>query len=248
MKLNRTVDRAVNMLELLSKNKNGLSLNELVERMEIPKSSCFDILHTLLHENMVESAGRDGKIYRIGVRSFIIGNQYMENKQVVDIAKERIESIGNKYAKSVFLAEDTLGHVVYVYKYQPKVSTIVASCTVGTTNEYYNTALGKCMLAFREDCLNLIDMYADEKKISDKDKFIEDIVKIRKQKFVYSDQEHQTHLFCTAVPIFDHKGTVSSAISLSGLYENDELCQSETEDLKRAACEISQEIGYTGNY
>lgn len=248
MKLNRTVDRAVGMLELLSKYPDGLSLNEMVELMEIPKSSCFDILHTLLHASMVESTGRDGKIYRVGVRSFIIGNQYMENKKVVDIAKPRIESIGNKYAKSVFLAEDNLGHVVYVYKYQPKVSTVVAACSVGTTNEYYNTALGKCMLAFREDCLHLIDQYTKESKISNKDKFIDEIVQIRKKKFVYSDQEHQHQLFCTAVPIFDHKGTVASALSLSGLYDSEAVCSEETADLKRAACEISYEIGYTGEY
>ncbi len=236
------------MLELLSNHPEGLSLNELVERMEIPKSSCFDILHTLLHGSMVESTGRDGKVYRIGVRSFIIGNQYMENKKVVDIAKARMEKIGNKYAKSIFLAEDNLGHVVYVYKYQPKISTVVASCTVGTTNEYYNTALGKCMLAFREDCLHLIDQYSTEGKIPNKDRFLQEIIQIRKRKYVHSDQEHQHQLFCTAVPVFDHKGAVSSAISISGLYESEDLCREETEDLKQVACSISQEIGYTGEY
>lgn len=236
------------MLELLSEHPEGLSLNEIVEQMEIPKSSCFDILHTLVHASMVESTGRDGKIYRVGVRAFIIGNQYMENKKVVDIAKRRIETVGNKYAKSVFLAEDNLGHVVYVYKYQPKNSTVVASCTIGTTNEYYNTALGKCMLAFREDCLNLIDRYSSENKIDDKSQFIDEIIQIRKRRYVYSNQEHQRQLFCTAVPIFDHKGAVVSAMSLSGLYESDERCQEETFDLKQVACEISKEIGYTGEY
>ncbi len=235
------------MLELLSKHSDGLSLNEIVEFMEIPKSSCFDILHTLVNASMVESTGRDGKVYRIGVRSFIIGNQYMENKKVVDIAKTHIEKIGNKYAKSVFLAEDNLGHVVYVYKYQPKISTVVASCTIGTTNDYYNTALGKCMLAFRDDCLRLIDQYALENKISNKTKFIDEIVEIRKKKYVYSDQEHQHKLFCTAVPIFDHKGSVTTALSISGLFDSSR-CPDETRDLQEAASEISQEIGYTGEY
>lgn len=236
------------MLELLSKHPDGLSLNELVELMEIPKSSCFDILHTLVHAKMVESTGRDGKIYRIGVRSFVIGNQYMENKRVVDIAKSRLTTIGDKYEKSVFLAEDNLGHVVYVYKYQPKSSPIVASCNIGSINQYYNTALGKCMLAFRDDWMNLVEKYTLEEKILDKDKFIENIIRIRKDKCEHSDQEHQKHLFCTAVPIFDHKGAVSSALSLSGLYESQEVCMQETLDLKQMAMEISQEIGYTGEY
>ncbi len=248
MKLNRTVDRAIEMLALLSNYPDGLSLNEIVEQMEIPKSSCFDILHTLVHGNMVESTGRDGKIYRVGVRAFVIGNQYMEHKQLLDIAKAPIEMLGNHYAKSIFLAEDNLGHVVYVYKFQPKISTVVASCSVGTINDYYNTALGKCMLAFRDDCLDLIDRFALEGKIEDKDKFLQDIVEIRREKCVYSDQEHQKQLFCTAVPIFDHKGKVSTAMSISGLFENQEKCQQETLDLKRVASEISKKIGYTGEY
>lgn len=234
------------MLELLSQSPDGLSLNELVELMEIPKSSCFDILHTLLNASMVESTGRDGKIYRIGVRAFLIGNQYMENKKVIDIAKNKIENIANKYGKTIFLAEDNLGHVVYVYKYQPKISTVMATCSIGSRNEYYNTALGKCMLAFREDCNILIEQYTQEQKIQNKEKFIQEIGQIRQRKYVYSDQEHQHKLFCTAVPIFDHKGVVASALSISGLYESDLRCEEETADLKRVASEISQEIGYTG--
>lgn len=248
MKLNRTVDRAVCMLDLLSKYPDGLSLNELVEKMDIPKSSCFDILHTLVYGNMVESTGRDGKIYRIGVKSFVIGNQYMDNKQVVDIAKHHISGIGDKYGKSVFLAEDNMGHVVYVYKYQPKNTTVVASCTVGTTTEYYNTALGKCMLAFRDDWLALVESKVSEGIISDKDKFIDDILRIKKLKYVYSDQEHQKQLFCIAVPIFDHRGAVSSALSISGLYFSEEKCQEETRALLDAACNISKEIGFVGEY
>ncbi len=197
---------------------------------------------------MIESTGRDGKIYRIGVRSFIIGNQYMANKGVVDIAKPKVEQLGNKYAKTVFIAEDSLGHVVYVYKYQPKFSTVMASCVVGSRNDYHNTALGKCMLAFREDCLNLIDQYIDENKIQNKDKFLEQIIQIRKRKYVHSDQEHEHQLFCTAVPIFDHKGVVASVISLSGLYESEQNCTDEIKDLKKVAAEISQELGFIGEY
>lgn len=248
MKLNRTVDRAMEMLELISRYPEGLSLNELVEAMQIPKSSCFDILHTLVHGKMVESTGRDGKIYRIGVRAFVIGNQYMENREVIDIAKEHIVKIGDKYGKSVFLAEDNLGHVVYVYKYQPKITTVVASCTVGSTTEYYNTALGKCMLAFREDWISLVENFDSEGKITDKDKFIQNIIDIRQNRYVHSDQEHQKQLFCTAVPIFNHKGLVGSALSISGLFEGDAQRDLEIKDMKEAAEQISQELGYTGVY
>lgn len=248
MKSNRTVARAISMLELISNYHEGLSLNEICEIMQIPKSSCFDILHTLVDANMIKPTGRDGKIYTIGVKAFIIGNEYMRNKQIMDISRNRMEKIGDKYAKSVFLGEDMLEHVVYVYKYQPKTSTVIASCNVGTKNEYYNTALGKCMLAFRDDYLNLIDKYVSEGEILDKDSFVKQIEQIKECKYVCSDQEHQKQLFCIAVPIFDHKGVVSSAISLAGLYSNKQTCTKEINELKNIAKEISVEIGYIGEY
>lgn len=248
MKINRTVDRAVNMLEILSNYTDGLTLNELCEMMDIPKSSCFDILHTLVNSNMVEQFGREGKVYRIGVKSFIIGNQYMENKQLIDIARNRIEKLGDRFGKTVFLAEDSLEHAVYVYKYQPKISTLIASCKVGAKNEYYNTALGKCILSFREDHLDQIDNFFDNGLISDKDKFTNDIIDIRKNKYACSNQEHQKQLFCISCPVFDHNGMVSLAISMSGLYSGEAICQKETEDLKEVAKNISRELGYVGIY
>lgn len=244
MKVNRTVDRAINMLELISNHKEGLTLNEICEKMDIPKSSGFDILHTLANQNMIEAIGRDSKVYRIGVKTFVIGNQYMEGKRVVDIARSGMEKIGDKYAKSVFLGEDNLGNVVYVHKYQPKMSPIVASCKIGSTNAYYNTALGKCMLAFREDCIERIEEFYKDGIITDKDKFLKEITRIRQNKYVFSDQEHEKQLFCVAVPIFDHRGSVSYAISLSGLYSSQKECMDEALDLKNIACEISKELGY----
>ncbi|MFI3172900.1 MAG: IclR family transcriptional regulator C-terminal domain-containing protein, partial [Eubacteriales bacterium] len=63
-----------------------------------------------------------------------------------------------------------------------------------------------------------------------------------------SDQEHQKQLFCIAAPVFDHRGQVASAISISGLYKDAETCKDERDDLRKMAEEISRDIGFTGIY
>lgn len=248
MKINRTVDRAMKMLDLVANSPQGLSLNEISEMLEAPKSSCYDILHTLVNSNILEPIGRDGKSYRIGVKAFVIGNKYMQDKRILEIARDKIEMIGEKYGKSVFIGEDCLEHVVYIYKFQPKDISIVASCAVGAKNAYYNTALGKCMLAFKDNFIELSDTYYEQKLILDKEKFLSQIIGVHRNKCAYSDQEHQKQLFCIAVPIFDHLGNVTMALSMSGLYVDDERCQEETEDLQKAAKEISRQLGYIGDY
>lgn len=248
MKINRTIERAIQILELLSKNKDGLGLNEICKSMDIPKSSCFDIVETLAHYKMVEVTGRGSKIYCIGINSFIIGSQYIDRKPLIDISRAKMEKIGDMSKKSVFLAEDNKGSVVYTYKYQPKNASVVATCTVGTSNEYFNTALGKCMLSFKTDFLKLVDELVMQNKIENRNEFLQEISKIQQNKYALSNQQHQKQLFCIAVPIYDNKGDVENAISLSGLYVDENTCQDEIKALKSIAEEISREIGYTGLY
>ena len=47
MKLNRTLLRAIDILELLSKSKEGYTLAQLSSMLDSPKSSIFDIMKTL---------------------------------------------------------------------------------------------------------------------------------------------------------------------------------------------------------
>lgn len=248
MKINRTVERAIQILELLSENKNGLGLSDISKQLDIPKSSCFDIVETLLYYKMVELIGNGTKIYRIGIKSFTIGSQYLEQKQLIDIARPKMEEIGDISGKSVFLAEDNLGCVVYTYKYQPKNATVVATCSVGTTNEYYNTALGKCMLSFKNDFLKLVDELVMSNKVEDRNAFLQELSSIQQNKYALSNQQHQKQLFCIAVPIYNSKGNVVNAISLSGLYVDKKKCDNEIIALKAIAEEISRESGFTGLY
>lgn len=248
MKINRTVERAVQILELLSKNKDGLSLTGICKELDIPKSSCFDIVETLAYYKMLEVTGHGGKIYCIGVKSFTLGSQYLDKKQIIDIAKSKMEKIGELTGKSVFLAEDTQGGVVYIYKYQPSNASVVATCSVGTTNEYFNTALGKCMLAFKTNFLYLLDEIVLNKKVEDRAVFFEELLKIQKNKYALSNQQHQKQLFCIAVPIYNNKGEVANVMSLSGLYIDEDKFDNEIIALKSIAEDISREIGYTGIY
>lgn len=248
MKINRTIERAILIQQLLSKSKDGLTLNEICKEIDIPKSSCFDIVETLVHYKILEVSDRGSKLYSIGINSFIIGSQYIDRKQIIDIAKPKMEQIGEWSSKSVFLAQDCNNQVVYTYKYQPQNASVVATCTVGTSNEYFNTALGKCMLAFKEDYLKLIDDFVLNGKIGNVDDFLQELSMIQKNKFSLSNQQHQKQLFCIAVPVYDSEGKVNNAISLSGLYVDKNKCDTEVNALKSIAEEISREIGYTGVY
>ena len=47
MKLNRTTQRTIEILEIISQKPEGASLDELCDRLELPKTSAYDIVTTL---------------------------------------------------------------------------------------------------------------------------------------------------------------------------------------------------------
>ncbi|SHH67171.1 IclR family transcriptional regulator [Clostridium grantii] len=251
MKVNRTSKRTIEMLELISKNPKGLSLNEIVNMMDIPKTSAFDILHTLEELEMVELIDARSKLYSIGVRSFIIGNAYIDNADLVNIAKPYLEKLGEQAGKTVFLGKESKGKVIYLYKYEPE-RAIITTCKIGNQNELHCTGLGKCALAFSEDYKEIIDKLELRKRteftIVDKDKLTENVEQIKKQKFSVDFREYEEHMLCLAAPLFDHKGEFHAAISISGLYVEGMDFKEEVQMLQKTAETISRKLGFSGHY
>ena len=53
MKINRTAKRTIEILELIASSSEELTLNDIATRLEMPKTSAFDILETLVELNML---------------------------------------------------------------------------------------------------------------------------------------------------------------------------------------------------
>ncbi|GAA0178910.1 IclR family transcriptional regulator [Clostridium sediminicola] len=251
MKVNRTTKRTIEMLELISKNPKGMSLNEIVIDMGIPKTSAFDILHTLNELEMVEILDARSKIYSIGIRAFTIGNSYINNADLINISRPILENLGNKMSKTIFLGKESKGKVVYLYKYEP-ASAIITTCKIGNQNEIHCTSLGKCALAFSGDYKERINELELNRRtpytITDKKELIENIEQVNRQKYSVDDREYEEHMFCIGAPIFNHEGLFEAAISISGMYVEGRDYSEEFELVKNAAELISRKMGYLGYY
>ena len=88
MKLNRTLLRAIEILELLSRSKEGYTLTELSLIFDYPKSSVFDIIKTLVYKNMVVEDNQTGITkYKIGLASFLIGSSYINDIDLDEVER-----------------------------------------------------------------------------------------------------------------------------------------------------------------
>ena len=70
MKLNRTAQRTVEILKMISKSQEGCTLDELCEQLQIPKTSAYDIVTTLVSLGMVNLNRGQKQRYTIGLTAY----------------------------------------------------------------------------------------------------------------------------------------------------------------------------------
>ena len=250
MKLNRTLLRAIEILELLSRSKEGYTLTELSLIFDYPKSSVFDIIKTLVYKNMVVEDNQTGITkYKIGLASFLIGSSYLNNIDIVNIAKSNLIDFANKMTATTFMAVLDENMVTYIYKYESE-NSIITTANVGTRKSLHCAALGKAMLAYKSEeeinkIIDKIDFISYTYfTIKTKEKLIEELAEVRQRGYAKDDRENTLQQIAVAAPLFDHEGHVVAAISCVGFYES----SIDLDDLGLLIKDVGKQISYKLGY
>lgn len=119
VKLNKAVSRAIDILEFISKQKDEVTLATLSKELSLPKSSVFDIVHTLVEKKMLRF-NEDAKSYLLDLKSFEIGNSYLSKNDVHTLALPYLKDISRQTGETVFLAVENNGMIVYLDKVEGK--------------------------------------------------------------------------------------------------------------------------------
>ena len=142
MKLNRTTQRTIEILELISQKPEGASLDELCDRLELPKTSAYDIVTTLEALGMVQISWGQKKRYTIGLTAYRIGINYTNNLNIMNVMEPELKKFAHEIGKTVFFGVRSDSEVVYICKFEPE-NPIITTATVGSRIPMHCTSLGK---------------------------------------------------------------------------------------------------------
>lgn len=243
MKLNRTTQRTVEILKLVSKNPEGITLDDICEKMELPKTSAYDIVTTLAELGMVNVDRGQRQRYTIGLMAYRIGINYTNNLDFISVIEPELKAFAKEVGKTVFFGVRSDHDVVYICKAEPE-NPIITTATVGTKNPMYCTSLGKAILAYsddetREQVMNRIKFRKNtERTILDRDALQAELEKVKEQGYALDAREMEDHMECVGAPVFGPDGSVIGAISVSSLYKPTE----DYEHLGRLVSEKSREV------
>lgn len=247
--MNRTVERTFSILRLIADSENGITLQEIADAMDMPKSSAFVIVHSLLELNYIKSDENNDKKYCLGIETFKLGSKYLNDVGVVKQCAQYLPTLADRYAKTAFLAVLNGQDVVYLYRYAAPDAQL-ATCAIGTTRPAHATALGKAILAFlpKERQLSVVnkirfDPYTPH-TITSKEVLLRELGEVRRRGYSTERGEFTDLTFCYGAPIFDYTGKVIAAISLADIARENEKQAAIAADLLSAAHEISRVLGY----
>lgn len=249
MKLNRTTQRTVEILKLVSKNPDGITLDEICDKLQLPKTSGYDIVTTLAEMGMVNVARGQKQRYTIGLTAYRIGINYTNNLDFIGIIEPELKAFAREVGKTVFFGVRSDHEVVYICKAEPE-NPIITTATVGTKNPMYCTSLGKAILAFsdeetKQQVMNRIKYRKKtEQTILSREALEQELKKVQAKGYALDAREVEDHMECAGAPVFGPDGSVLGAISVSSLYKPTEDYEALGMLVREKAAQVSKILGY----
>ncbi len=216
----KSAGRALEIFELLAKNKNGLSIADISKKLNIPQSSTSNLVKTL-HDSGYLTRD-ETKRYVLGVRLIQLGSIAMESLDIGVVAKPILQRLVEKVQETVFLAIRARHEVVYILKIDSNRS-VNTTAQPGYHKPLYDTGLGKAFLsAMTEKEQN--EILSDVKltpvtshTITNKDILMAQLKQFRCQGYAIDDEESEYGLYCIATTVSTVDKNIEAAISIAGL-------------------------------
>ncbi|MEF9934507.1 MAG: IclR family transcriptional regulator [Clostridium sp.] len=218
MKTIQSIDRAVMVLDCISKNNNKLKLTDISEMLNLKVTTLHGIISTLEIADFVTKNPETNK-YCLGIRLYELGNIYGESISISKTAGPYLQALVEKYSETVHLAVPTGQSASYI-KVIESPHPIRLGSQVGTRDSLLNSSVGKVILSNSSD--KFINKFIEDYKENNIDlpgytiEEITDMINDIKAKGYGFHSYCEGNCFnCVAVAIKNSSGTVVGAIDIS---------------------------------
>jgi len=247
----QSVDRALTILSILQETEEPLGVTEIGVRMGLHKSSVYRTLTTLARRGYACQDPRTER-YTLGLKLVELGTTVLERLELRELARPHLKRLMEASREVAHLVVLQDGEAVYIEKVEYPGPVKMAS-RIGARNPLYCTGVGKALLAFmpKKSADAIIARGLKQRTpstIIDPIKLREELKHIRGCGYACDLEENEPGIRCVAAPIFDHRGQVIAACSVSGLAMT--MTESKLRDcvglVRQASIEISAALGYQG--
>jgi IclR family acetate operon transcriptional repressor len=246
----QSVERALDLLEILAGAEQELPLHELAERAGLNVSTCHHLLATLARRGYVGQTPRS-RCYFLGSRITELSDSRIKQFNLVDVAMPALRQLNQETLESVHLAVLQGHSLMTLAKLDSRLPIRVGSDETGKANASHATATGKAILAWLPEA-EIARVIAEtglhrftDKTISTIADLMEDLRHVRRNGYAVDNEEFQPDVICVGAAIRDHAGAVIGSVSCSmpRMRASGEHLEKSIAAVKSCAAVISERFG-----
>ena len=246
----QSVDRALDLLEVLASSGAELPLGEIAARSGLNSSTCHHLLSTLAARGYVGQSRR-GRSYFLGTKILELSSSRVRQFNLVEIAMPELRRLNRETRETVHLAV-MRGHELTTLAILESPHPIrVATDAAGKANAAHATATGKAILAWLPE-MEIARVIAEkgltaftDETITNIADLMEDLRLVRRNGFSMDREEFQPGVICVGSAIRDHLGAVIGSIgcSMPQMRAGDDILDKTKQAVRECARVLSELLG-----
>jgi DNA-binding IclR family transcriptional regulator len=210
-----SVDRALNLLELLGSTTAGMNLSMISRKLDIPKSSAYYLVATLAKRNLVRRSP-SGRVYSLGTNALTFAKKDPAELDLKTLCSPYVQSISNKLGMTaqIGIREGAEARIID----RSETYGLRLDSWVGRHFDLHCTAIGKALISCLPDA-EIETLFRsrglpkhNQNTICSLELLKNQLAEVRRHGFATDDEEHELGVRCVASPIFNPSGGVVAAI------------------------------------
>lgn len=218
----QSVARAARLLnEIGDHGGQGMSVTEIAERLDVAKSTALALARTLTAAGLLRGVD-PGPRYVLGLNLLRLGDLVGQQTSVAELGLPVLRDLSAVTGMTARLATNQDGYPVFLERIDGEGS-IRFHAPLGQREEPHATAAGKAILAYLD--ATFVRALLEEagmtrytpKTLTDVEVLVGELDRVRVEGYAVDDEEEAEGVFCVGSAFFDHQGSCSGALSVTGL-------------------------------
>jgi IclR family acetate operon transcriptional repressor len=213
----QSVARALDILELIAKSRDGLTLTEIARAIGTSKSATYSLLRTMVDREHVREVAA-GPRYQLGVGLVKLADIALTQISLGELAKPVLTELSDELGMTTRIAIVDDGQPIFIDRVDGP-GTVRFHTPMGKRELAHASAAGKAILAclpearVREICADNGMARRTSHTLTSPEELLADLESARSRGFAVDDEEDADGVFCVGAAFFDHRGDCAGAIS-----------------------------------
>lgn len=215
-----SLQRGLDILELLAARPDGATLREITDQLQLPGASVLRIVRTLVELSYLSRDERTKRYFPTN-RFLLLGQPRTPARGLTECAIPAMRRIRQATGETTQLC-CLIGIEMVIIEQLLSIHPFKYSADLGARCPCYSCAPGKALVAFlpEDEQADTIDRIQFKRftasTITSKRAFRQELAQIRQQGFSVDRAEGMDGIHCAAAPILDRHGISVGAITIAG--------------------------------